>query len=253
MPKRKSAIRKKAKEKTTLQKQKQKQNVAQSVKVVVNLAARRRAATRKSPSGAPMGRAPPSQGSQPQVRTTSTQPIVSGNISDETRRAIMLEGVKQANQERAVLIEMERKANTIAEEQRRATELATVIPEKKTKAFKKGVVIPNPLKNLRAPRLNVDGTVWGSKKKAKEDKMYEEAAKAEPKNYISENPIQSPQQNIPRGDAFRYEGVSYPMPPRPVSVSTTQLSLLEGYTTPDRPMPVIKRQSGNTFFSRNFE
>lgn len=216
MPKRKSAIRKKAKEKTTLQKQKQKQNVAQSVKVVVNLAARRRAAARKSPSGAPKGRAPPSQlGSQPQVRTTSTQPIVSGNISDETRRAIMLEGVNQANQERAVLLEMERKANTLAEEQRKATEQATVPTKQKTIPFKRASVIKNPLQKVRAP--------YGSLKKAREEtearkKIAMAVALQEREESFT---IQSPQQNISRGAAFSYQGVNYSPPPRPESIATT--------------------------------
>jgi hypothetical protein len=242
MPKRKSALRKKAKEKTTLQKQKQDQTVGQSVRVVVNLAARRRARARKKATGAPVGKALEFLPRlQPPISTGTKPPIVSGNITDETRRAIMAEGVKQANQERAVLLEMERKAKMIEEQKRKETEQATMLPEKKTEAFKKELVIPNPFKKARAP--------YGSLKKAREEAdAKKKLALAEAlKDREEEFRIQTLQQNIPKGQGFRFRGDTYYPPPGPPppseSIATTTL-----YTPPRTPPRVARSDTTSIFY-----
>jgi hypothetical protein len=94
MPK-KSRIRQTKQKKSSLQRQKQSQDVKQSVRVVVNLKERRarRRPARKAPNLAPF-RGEPLMPSSARV-WTDKPPIISGNISDDQRKAIMAEGARQ--------------------------------------------------------------------------------------------------------------------------------------------------------------
>jgi hypothetical protein len=95
MPK-KSRIRQTKQKKSTLQRQKQSQEVKQSVRVVVNLKERRarRRPARKMPTLAPF-RGEPLRPSSARLWNDNPPPIMSGNISDDQRKAIMAEGAKQ--------------------------------------------------------------------------------------------------------------------------------------------------------------
>ncbi len=91
----KTRIRKTREKKSTLQRQKQTQDVKQAVRVVVNLQdkrARRRPA-RKPPNAAPFRGEPLSPSF---ARVSSDKPVImSSNITDDQRKAIMAEGAKQ--------------------------------------------------------------------------------------------------------------------------------------------------------------
>jgi len=94
MPK-KTRIRSTKQKKSSLQRQKQTQDVKQSVRVVVNLKERRarRRPARKMPNLAPF-RGEPLRPSSARV-WTDNPPIMSGNISDDQRKAIMAEGARR--------------------------------------------------------------------------------------------------------------------------------------------------------------
>jgi len=100
MPK-KTRIRSTKQKKSTLQRQKQTQDVKQSVRVVVNLAERqkRRRPARKTPNAAPFRGEP--IGGVSRFSNTPTPIIVSGNISDDQRKAIVSDGVRMMALDRA--------------------------------------------------------------------------------------------------------------------------------------------------------
>lgn len=99
MPK-KTRIRSTKQKKSTLQRQKQTQDVKQSVRVVVNLQdkRKRRRPARKAPNLAPFRGEP--LGGVSRFSNAPTPIIVSGNISDDQRKAIMADGARQLALER---------------------------------------------------------------------------------------------------------------------------------------------------------
>jgi len=98
MPK-KTRIRSTKQKKSALQRQKQSQDVKQSVRVVVNLQdkRKRRRPARKAANAAPF-RGEPIGGISRGFSTPAV--IVSGNISDDQRKAIMADGARQLALER---------------------------------------------------------------------------------------------------------------------------------------------------------